>query len=363
MNFDPLSFVIGKHGDYGPVRDVVSYLIGRVAGTAGEIWQTLTNVAVASFTAVSTVLRSLVIDIMPVQATGTPTPETPLPISGWTGANIDNYGPPVSFTAQAKSFNYNTGEDNDSTQRISSGYFPCDGRDFIVASSTSDVGEVAWCFLDSNGVVIPGNTHSMATRYIISIPTNAVQAKVRVGNQYHITTPASDRGFTLNLGINYPVSWQSEAGKVYGGTLRDNGDGTWTLTATHNYQTYDGTETWTELPSGPFSASIKVAADYAYGNQYNLLSNVVEGVSPRSSSALVVGQAALNVNRTTVNVRVNMTLAEWTTFLGTTPMQIVAPLATPQTYTLTADSVQALIGQNNIFADTGNINTITFRTH
>lgn len=36
-------------------------------------------------------------------------------------------------------------------------------------------------------------------------------------------------------------------------------------------------------------------------------------------------------------------------------LQIVIPLATPQTYTLDPQTVRTLVGQNNIFADTGNV--------
>ena len=51
---------------------------------------------------------------------------------------------------------------------------------------------------------------------------------------------------------------------------------------------------------------------------------------------------------------------------GTTPTtgaQVVYALATSQTYQLTPEEVKTVLGQNNIFADVGSINTITFRTN
>ena len=41
-------------------------------------------------------VKSLVVQIEPVQAAGTPTPESPLPISGWTGCNISHSGEDTS---------------------------------------------------------------------------------------------------------------------------------------------------------------------------------------------------------------------------------------------------------------------------
>lgn len=265
MNFDPLSFVIGKHGDSGPVSDVVSYLLGRTAGTAGEIWQTLRNVAVATFTAVSSMLRELVIDVTPAQAAGTPSPETPLPISGWSGANI-------------------------------------------VVSPTLD---------------------------------------------------AQD-------GTTYAVSWLAEAGTVYGGALRDNGDGTWTLTKTHG-MTQVKNLAWTR-------AQVSGAAFYRF---WVYLEGKADGLGNIICEALQMSDAAAVADMTdnsirgaassnTVSIRADTfssveDLKDPTTGIGNAA--IVYELAEPITISLTAGSVKVLIGQNNIFADTGNINTITFRTH
>lgn len=94
---------------------------------------------------------------------------------------------------------------------------------------------------------------------------------------------------------------------VYSGTLRDNGNGTWTLKSKPYYASYNG-----ESLIGPWISSIDVYAP---------------GTTP------------------------------------TTGAQVVDLGGEVQTYALTAESVRTLIGQNNLFADCGNINTITFRTH
>jgi hypothetical protein len=46
--------------------------------------------------------------------------------------------------------------------------------------------------------------------------------------------------------------------------------------------------------------------------------------------------------------------------LNTNPLQIVYPLATPQTYQLTPTEVEMLLGENNVWADTGD-STVAYR--
>ena len=54
-------------------------------------------------------------------------------------------------------------------------------------------------------------------------------------------------------------------------------------------------------------------------------------------------------------------LATWKTWLASNNVTVVYPLATPQTYQLTPTEVKTLLGVNNIFADTGDID-LTYRT-
>lgn len=264
MNFDPLSFTIGKHGDSGPVRDVISYLLGRTAGTAGEIWRTLTNVSVASFTAVSATLRELVVDVTPQQSgSGDPSPDNVRPISGWTGATI-------------------------------------------VVSPTQD---------------------------------------------------AQD-------GMTYPVSWQSAAGTIYGGTLRDNGDGTWTLTVDSAGVDMGALDWGYNSNNANFYATVD-----AKGSDAAILCSCYLPTAPRTTAqmesadnnTICLRKAWTSTNNLQVKDTAYTDASAFTSAVS--GQTLVYELATPQTYTLNAESVQALIGQNNIFADTGNINTITFREH
>ena len=54
------------------------------------------------------------------------------------------------------------------------------------------------------------------------------------------------------------------------------------------------------------------------------------------------------------------TLENFKTWLGSNNLNVVYTLADPITYTLSAPQVLSLLGQNNVWADTGNINELTY---
>lgn len=370
MNFDPLSFAIGKHGDSGPVRDVVSYLIGR----AGEVWQTLTDVAVATFTTVSTSLRELVIDITPVQAAGTPTPENPLPISGWMGANIYRGGENLLDGVGVAQGNLtSTGGTQSSNKRV---------RTPFVAAAASTAYSVA---LGAGFVVIGAyfytadNTSSFISREVSdsglsSFTTPATAAYVRFvfakTNTDANVTPeelTEQRLVCVSSGytsVNLP--FPTPPGTIYGGTLTWLGGDQWKLTVTMVGIDL-GTLTWTRyLETTVFISNtisgIKIPASSAV--PVNALCDKLE---VRAGSAGLAGSYCCNVDANgAIWARLTSEYTTSTAFTeGVTGTTFVYELAAPVEYTITVpdSEIKTLLGSNNIFADTGNINTITFRTH
>lgn len=381
MNFDPLSFVIGKHGDSGPVRDVVSYLLGRTAGTAGEIWQTLTNVAVASFTAVSATLRELVIDVTPVQSgSGDPSPTNVRPISGWTGAQVTQTGKNLFdkdnritvqgyFSASQTTFARGS--------QFRSWAVPCKPGITYYVRNGANTGRMQMGYtkvLPAVGVQVFGiewghTTTGDDAKYVVCYAWNsAVDTATfdEVRNAFEITIGPDTTPYAPYSGTVYPVSWQTEAGTVYGGTLRDNGDGTWTLTVTHGRaQVKDFGWTRAQVSGASFYRFWGYLDGKATG-----LGNIICEALQTSDVAAVADMVDNSIRgasaSTTVSIRADAfsTVEELKdTTAGIGNAAIVYELAAPITISITAGSVQVLIGQNNIFADTGNINTIIFRTH
>ena len=402
MNFDPLSFVIGKHGDSGPVRDVVSYLIGRAVGTTGEVWQTLTDVAVATFTAVSTSLRELVIDVTPVQAgSGDPSPENVRPISGWTGANVTRTGKnliggieaanriaagAVTYTIDttSKTITFKTVAGSGaslllSVNRNSSAYFPFKsntaytiigrmnksggtgafGLGFSYSDGTSKQFKVSDTDAQEYLVMTSDPTKTLVSVYVgYTAANNQVVYYDTLGIYEGTLTKADAEAF---VGTTYPVSWQSEAGAVYGGTLDVT---TGMLTITHIAMTLGDIEALTDSATGTGKF-----ARYDFPSVFipqttipvMVQGEVFKGVLYENRGAAWTGNANFYNNFLMVFVPSDATVSVVNTALSGT--RTVMELVTPQIVQLTPTEVNALIGANNIFADCGNINTITFRTH
>lgn len=349
----------------------------RGVGIIAAVWTTITNVAVATFTAVSATLRELVIDVTPVQSgSGAPSPDGPNLYDAATntdgkyinaaGGIVDNANACYSaFIAVTEGTVYRShgvvSFDGTSTVRIH-GYNANDVWQSQLAYQTLASGDSPFDFT----FTVP----SGVTRIRITlIKSNSGVNVVIKGNERPISgwtganivvSPTLD----ATDGTTYPVSWQTEAGTVYGGTLRDNGDGTWTLTKTHvRAQVKDFGWTRAQV-SGASFYRFWIALDGKAAGLGNIICEALQmsdaaAVADMSDNS-IRGASASN----TVSIRADAfsTVEELTdTTTGIGNAAIVYELATPVSHALTAGSVQALIGQNNIFADCGNINTITYQ--
>lgn len=146
---------------------------------------------------------------------------------------------------------------------------------------------------------------------------------------------------------------------VYGGTV-DLVSGV--LTVTHKSITFNGTENWT-------------ISGYTGNNQYILavsdivisstLGHVISNRLPEISGA--DGYNSNNINgvavwmlvaqiRVSLDISVvNRSAADFKTWLSNNNLQVVYELATPQTYTLTPQTINTLSGVNNVWADSGDV--------
>ena len=126
---------------------------------------------------------------------------------------------------------------------------------------------------------------------------------------------------------------------------------------------YDGTETWNGANIGT--------------NGSMRFERVLTGVKTPPNTVSTVGIMCNEFNETTadgtwsgtIGVAIDtrgyisvcqtgqqdMTLATFREFLSSNPMEVVYPLATPQTYQLTPQQVNTLVGTNNVWSEQGNI--------
>ena len=162
-------------------------------------------------------------------------------------------------------------------------------------------------------------------------------------------------------GTTYEVTWQTEAGTVYGGTLDvttgelvvdkaevDLGTLNWQYSGDNYNHRFSAT-----MPSdyaNPTSASDR--ADMICSS-YVANANVVSSIDALGIS----GYQGLG----SVFIR-DLAYIDSVAFKAAmSGVQLVYKLATPQTYQLSPTEVLTLLGENNIFADCGDIENVTYR--
>lgn len=149
----------------------------------------------------------------------------------------------------------------------------------------------------------------------------------------------------------YNVSFGS-AGTVYGGTL-DVVSGQ--LTVDRQSVTLDGTESWSKSSLTACDIFLHSNSSYIVDSDTMLSSfrfvnaSTIQGIGDAwigsSASQLRIGFSAYGTTD----------LATFKTWLSNNPVQLVRKLATPLTYQLTTTQVAFLLGTNNIWSNTGDI--------
>ena len=176
-------------------------------------------------------------------------------------------------------------------------------------------------------------------------------------------------GEDTNTPDEFHVSWQTEAGTVYGGSLDVT---TGVLTVDHAYKQFDGTETWTkgttngsnyffckigELNSGVNDSGI--CSHYAAADIRGVTSDIGQRVVNSSG-----GDFRLCVRPEDYESYTKDTFKSWVAEQAQkgTPLEIMWELAVPQIYQISPIQISALVGVNHIWASTGEILSLTYLT-
>lgn len=158
-------------------------------------------------------------------------------------------------------------------------------------------------------------------------------------------------------GTTYSISWQTEVGTVYGGTLDVT---TGVLTINMGYVDL-GTLNWTKInttsPHWRFWAILNSANPLG-----TLISSQYIQVTPTAQYTGSQGVATQTSGTNTLVMVSDENYTDKTAFkTSMSGVQLVYELATSQTYQLTPVEVQTILGENNIFADCGDIENVTYR--
>ena len=388
--------------DYAGVRDDAIVSDSDVSGIRGLVEAEVRNAlaatlpvdkasgAIAHFIdgADDIPVKDLKIGIVPKQSgSGDPSPSNVRPITGWMGANVDRTGVNLwkymnSRTSAGVTFTYNqtTGAMSVSGTATSNAYN--DGSASLSAAEDYTLLKPgAYTFklfgtLGSNSspriyrqlVSLDGTVESASVKtridtFTISEPKYAY-IRMQVPSGITVDTTVYPMLYAGNYDAiefepyriyTYPISWEAEAGTIYGGTLDVT---TGVLTVDKAYYDVPSTD-WVNLstagvyrhaaptpaplstlgtdPTGIYSNETNVTK-YSYGT----MKDNYPAISIDSSGRIYIA----------ISNDIGSTDAAMA-WLAQHPLSIVYPVASPQTYQLTPTEVRTLLGINNIWADTG----------
>lgn len=311
-------------------------------------------------------LRDLEIEINCLeQGDGNPkSPSNPYTLTGFTSANISIVGANLydSSTVNSGKFLNASGVETSNANYAYSDYITVKGGATYYYPSLI-AGVYAVFAYDSSKTLIDKYRQ---TNHQYTLPENACYVRVNMldadKNTNFFNYPATDTAYhAYNSASNTTaISWQDEAGTVYGGSL-DVTSGV--LTVTHGGIDL-GDLTWSNA-SGNLSSSSGIATDVkapsANTQAFNGLCSVYE-VAPRTgiSDKQIAVQTNGNIVISDTGIA-GMTGAQIKTYL--TGFILVYELATPQTYQLTPAQITTLANSvNNVFTDTNGDTSLEYYT-
>ena len=295
---------------------------------------------------------SCVAKIEPVQeGSGDPSPENIRPISGWTGANVRAYGKNLfdknSILTNTWIENMTGQTQSGATGYSTSDYMPVKGGTPIYIPTK---GSSRGAFYDKRKNYIS----ACATNGTYTIPAQDGYLRITCKdsdvdyNSYQIEYGTTPTSYEAYAGQSINIDWQSEAGTVYGGTLDvvsgvltvdmarvDLGELTFSATNTANIF-YAGIS---DMRAG-YSTKIVCEAYKRYSAYYT-------GMPDKS--------VANNATYGYIYIK-DTDYSDADTFMASlSGIYLAYEIKNPTTVQLTPTEVRTLLGLNNVWADTGDV--------
>lgn len=335
-----------------------------------------TSGSIASFTdgADGVPLKDLVVNIQPKQAgSGDPSPTNVRAISGYTSANITRCGKNlidhVAINGTYSGITYTTNADGTITVSGTSTAprYNILKQEMILPPGTyvgfSGMNEFeVYAYNIDTGSRYPAVSPFTLTDYTrVRIYLTVYANQTVNGTIYPMIRPVVfDNTYEPYNGNTYNISFGS-AGTVYGGTL-DVTTGMLTVT----YGVLNVTSALYSGASGSASYWCQVLASGAKKIPNSTIGNTKASYLPTTSQTTMinteVNAIATNNNGAVTFKIVGMTSkADYDTYLAAHPLTIVYELQNPISVQLTATEVRTLLGNNNIFADTGSVASCEYR--
>jgi len=365
--------------DYSDLADDVSGLTRQLSDettgldTKAPVILETASGAIASFDdgADGMPVKKLVAQIEPVQeGTGDPSPDNVRPISGWTGAEIEQAG--INIWDEEWDRGYiDAGEFTQHPAYVRSKHkFRIDGGKtyYFACSRSGTLGNTGITFYDTNGdfislIVIPVNiaftAPAKAEMMAFFVPSSWYTGDY--ANDISINCPATDteyHPYTGNqISVTFPETIYGGEDEVIGGNLiADNGFKRYVGASSELWRE----SSWTKTNTSVFYEEVSLPNAKQPTVTYNciLLCNwlpVVPYITLRDIDEPGVCITGGNVAYVSIRVpkTIASTVAELQAYLENNPLDVVYELATPVEYDLTPQTMETLYGTNNILADTG----------
>ena len=346
-----------------------------------------------------TPVKSLSINIDPVQAgSGDPSPENVRPISGWDGVNVTVCGKNLrggismaqDVVALVNNERYcNIGSDadgqflrwtqNDAVNKgIIFNKFKENTQYTLISkfkqSATNISTDIQFDYTDGTFTRISSQATEANVAHTLVATSNAGKtvADIRINNFHSGTRYIYYEDFGIFEGVltaddfvpyegnSYPISLPQT---VYGGVL-DVGKGELTVTKKMAQITSTSAIYYESTAGGRFRvAGLLTGKIETSGYDTDLLCSYYKAdPSPTQSGAVdntICGWRATDVSY--IIDRRFETAEAYKAWLADNPVAVVYNLATPLTLSLTPTEVRTILGYNNIYADSGNVDVVYYR--
>ena len=298
------------------------------------------------------------------------------PITGWTGAKVTRTGTNLlPTTASGRTYGgitYTVNSDGsihvEGTATSTSWLNASAPKTFIKAGTYTLSGGATNCGLyivgefmnggNINNVTIGGADNGSGKTFTLADDANVYyQLSVSNGRVIdtviypRLTVGSSIAEFATYNGTTYPITFPSEAGTVYGGSLN----------VTTGVLTVDramvdlGTLTWNKITTtGTHWRFWAYLNAMAYNGE--MLSSQYKHITSSQQYLGEIGIASQSSGGNYLAMVSDERFSDAATFkTAMSGVQLVYELATPITYTLTPQEIRTLLGNNNIWADTGDV--------
>lgn len=281
------------------------------------------------------------------------------PISGWTGCNVTRAGKNLVeqvFNGYVSPGTTNATFRTDSAKSLL--FRAKKGETYVVSGGVLDRSIIGYFDsiptdqdttpifqnLSNSTRVITAIADGIAVWYVKSTDGDMSTAQIELGSVATDFEPYNSGSELI------PISWESEAGTVYGGTL-DAVSGV--LMVDRRLEIVDGNkiERVSTTAGGYNFAELK--SEYFVNIQGIVVTNaypVINAVAELGIRFASTTNKAYIYDNRFVNLQTAKDIAD------TTNIQVLCVLTTPVTYQLTPQEVTTLLGVNNIWADTGDVN-------